>query len=51
MKQILDILKPKHCLKVLKCAQVSPADEELLSDFIAHSSIEMLVIHLIVTKL
>ena len=45
--QILDILKPKHCLKVLKCAQVSPADEELLSDFIAHSSIEMLVIHLV----
>ena len=42
--RILDILKPKHCLKVLKCAQVSPADEELLSDFIAHSSIEMLVI-------
>ena len=46
---ILDILKPKHCLKVLKCAQVSPADEELLSDFIAHSSIEMLVIHLVQT--
>ena len=45
--RILDILKPKHCLKVLKCAQVSPADEELLSDFIAHSSIEMLVIHLV----
>ncbi len=45
--RILDILKPKHCLKVLKCAQVSPADEELLSDFIAHSSIEMLVIHLL----
>ncbi|XP_064401435.1 uncharacterized protein LOC135347394 isoform X2 [Halichondria panicea] len=45
--RILDILKPKHCLKVLKCTQVSPADEELLSDFIAHSSIEMLVIHLI----
>ncbi|XP_064401202.1 uncharacterized protein LOC135347244 isoform X2 [Halichondria panicea] len=44
--RILDILKPKHYLKVLKCAQVSPADEELLSDFIAHSSIEMLVIHL-----
>ncbi|XP_064401196.1 uncharacterized protein LOC135347242 isoform X2 [Halichondria panicea] len=45
--RILDILKPKHCLKVLKCARVSPADEELLSDFIAHSSIEMLVIHLV----
>ena len=45
--RILDILKPKHCLKVLKCAQVSPVDEELLSDFIAHSSIEMLVIHLV----
>ena len=45
--RILDILKPKHCLKVLKCAQVSPADEELFSDFIAHSSIEMLVIHLV----
>ena len=45
--RILDILKPKHCLKVLKCVQVSPADEELLSDFIAHSSIEMLVIHLV----
>ena len=45
--RILDILKPKRCLKVLKCAQVSPADEELLSDFIAHSSIEMLVIHLV----
>ncbi len=45
--RILDILKPKHCLKVLKCAKVSPADEELLSDFIAHSSIEMLVIHLL----
>ena len=45
--RILDILKPKHCLKVLKCAQVSPADEELLSDFIEHSSIEMLVIHLV----
>ena len=45
--RILDILKPKHCLKVLKCAQVSPADEKLLSDFIAHSSIEMLVIHLV----
>ena len=48
--RILDILKPKHCLKVLKCAQVSPADEELLSDFIAHSSIEMLVIHLVQTR-
>ena len=47
--RILDILKPKHCLKVLKCAQVSPADEELLSDFIAHSSIEVLVIHLVQT--
>ena len=47
MIRILDILKPKHCLKVLKCARVSPADEELLSDFIAHSSIEMLVIHLV----
>ena len=46
--RILDILKPKHCLKVLKCAQVSPADEELLSDFIAHSSIEMLVIYYLV---
>ncbi len=45
--RILDMLKPKHCLKVLKCAQVSPADEELLSDFIAHSSIEMLVIHFV----
>ena len=45
--RILNILKTKHCLKVLKCAQVSPADEELLSDFIAHSSIEMLVIHLV----
>ena len=45
--RILDILKPKHCLKVLKCAQVSPADEESLSDFVAHSSIEMLVIHLV----
>ena len=45
--RILDILKPKHSLKVLKCAQISPADEELLSDFIAHSSIEMLVIHLV----
>ncbi|XP_064401225.1 uncharacterized protein LOC135347257 isoform X1 [Halichondria panicea] len=45
--RILDILKPKHCLKVFKCAQVSPADEELLSDFITHSSIEMLVIHLV----
>ncbi|XP_064401205.1 uncharacterized protein LOC135347247 isoform X2 [Halichondria panicea] len=45
--RILYILKPKHCLKVLKCAQVSPVDEELLSDFIAHSSIEMLVIHLV----
>ncbi len=45
--RILDILKPKHCLKVLKCAQVTPADEELLSDFISHSSIEMLVIHLV----
>ena len=45
--RILEILKPKHCLKVLKCAQVSPADEELLSDFIAHSSIEMLVIQLV----
>ena len=48
--RILDILKPKHCLKVLKCAQVSPADEELLSDFIAHSSIEMLVIYLVQTS-
>ena len=47
--RILDILKPKHCLKVLKCAQVSPADEELLSDFIAHSSIEMLLIHLVLS--
>ena len=45
--RILDILKSKHCLKVLKCTQVSPADEELLSDFIAHSSIETLVIHLL----
>ena len=45
--RILDILKPKRCLKVLKCFKVSPADEELLSDFIAHSSIEMLVIHLV----
>ena len=45
--RILDILKPKHYLKVLKCTRVSPADEELLSDFIAHSSIEMLVIQLI----
>ena len=45
--RILDILKSKHCLKVLKCALASPADEELLSDFIAHSSIEMLVIHLV----
>ncbi len=45
--RILDILKPKPCLKVLKCAKVSPADEELLSDFIAYSSIEMLVIHLV----
>ncbi len=45
--RILDILKPKHCLKVLKCTLVSPADEELLCDFIAHSSIEMLVIHLV----
>ena len=45
--RILDILKSKHCLKVLKCAKVSPADEELLSDFIAHSSIEVLVIHLV----
>ncbi len=45
VKRILDILKPKHCLKVLRCAEVSPADGELLSDFIAHSSsIEMLVI-------
>ena len=45
--RVLDILKLKHCLKVLKCAQVLPTDEELLSDFIAHSSsIEMLVIHL-----
>ena len=34
-------------MKVLKCAQVLPADEELLSDFIAHSSIEILVIHLV----
>ncbi len=47
--RILDILKPKHCLKVLKCARVSPADEELLSGFIAHSSIEMLMIHLVET--
>ncbi len=45
--RILDILKPKHCLKILKCTRVSPADEELLSDFIAHSSIESLVIHLV----
>ncbi len=48
--RILDILKPKHCLKVLKCTLVSPADEELLSDFIAHSSIEMLVTHLVQTS-
>ena len=47
--RILDMLKPKHSLKILKCAQVSPADEKLLSDFIAHSSIEMLVIHLVQT--
>ncbi len=48
VKRILDILKPKHCLKILKCTLVSPADGELLSDFIAHSSsIEMLVIYLV----
>ena len=48
--RILHILKPKHSLKVLKCTQVLPADEELLSDFIAHSSIEMLVIHLVLNS-
>ncbi len=48
VKRILDILKLKHCLKILKCTQISPADEELLSDFIAHSSsIEILEIHLV----
>ncbi len=41
-------MKPKHCLKILKCTLASVADEELVSDFIAHSSsIEMLVIHLL----
>ena len=42
-------MKSKHCLTTLKCTLVSPADEELLFDFIAHSSIEVLVIHLLVT--
>ena len=47
VKRILDILKPKPCFKILKCTQVSQADEKLLSDFVAHSSIEMLVIRLV----
>ncbi len=48
--RILDILKPKHCLKMLRCSPASVTDEKLLSDFIALSSIEMLVISLSTTE-
>ncbi len=44
IEKILDILKSKKCLRTLKCTSVSPVDEELLSEFIAHASIETLII-------
>ena len=44
VKELLTLLKSKKSLKTLKCTVVSPNYEQLLSDFVKHSSIETLVI-------